>query len=109
MSKDYSASELILVVVISFLIAAPLNALIYAGTLEILWRWFLIQEYGTGPSLKAWFGISTIFSVLQVKSIPTKTEDVGPWWLLIRGILTALFVCGCGLLAGVAVRFVLDW
>ncbi len=58
-----------------------IGAMIQAAAMQRLWLWFLSAEYGTGPSLGAWYGISTIVA-LRVQSVVgdrSETDPVDPW------------------------------
>lgn len=41
-------------------------ALAQAATLAKLYAWFVMPQYGVGPSLATWYGISTIATLLIV-------------------------------------------
>lgn len=49
-----------------FAVAVPLSTIANAYGLSCIWRWFMSAEYGRGPSLGAWFGLSIIAVLLTV-------------------------------------------
>ncbi len=60
------------------LVMAPINALVSTFVLSQLWEWFVLRDYGDGPSRAAWFGLSTIFGVVMLPmliNMPDKPED----------------------------------
>lgn len=45
-------------------IGTTITSVIQAAVLGRLWIWFVATEYGQGPSMGAWFGISTILGLI---------------------------------------------
>ena len=52
------------------IVVSPITALISAATMSKLWEWFVLRDYGVGPSYAAWFGMNFILMVA-----------VSPWLL----------------------------
>ena len=46
------------------LVLSPITALLSAKTMHTLWGWFVARDYGDGPSLAAWFGLSEIATIV---------------------------------------------
>jgi ABC-type sugar transport system permease subunit len=42
------------------LFALLVNSLLQAWAMSVLWRWFAAPQYGSGPSIGAWFGLAMI-------------------------------------------------
>jgi hypothetical protein len=45
-------------------VVQPFVSLFVAWTLTVEWRWFLAEQYGPGPSLMSWFGLSLIAGLI---------------------------------------------
>jgi hypothetical protein len=106
-NNDESVLSIFVGLAIILIISGPLNAVIYAKTAGILWDWFLLKEYGSGPSTAAWFGISTIVGLLHIKK---SYEFEGP--ILARAFLAifiALFLCGLTLAAAWTTKAIVGW
>ena len=43
--------------------AATATTIILAGILKLLWSWFCVAQYGLGPTIVSWYGLSTIVVV----------------------------------------------
>ncbi len=57
------------------LVLSPVTAIISAKSMSILWDWFVLRDYGAGPSLAGWFGISTILGAAVSTSLVGVTRD----------------------------------
>jgi hypothetical protein len=107
MSRGESFLSAITGLLIIFVITGPLNAVIYAKTASVLWDWFLMKEYGSGPSTAAWFGISTIVGLLHIKK---SHEFEGS--LLARAlfmVLLTLLLCGVTLASAWLTKAIVGW
>lgn len=58
-----------------FVIAMPVSTVVDAFALSRVWRWFLSAQYGGGPSLGAWFGVSVIAVLLTLHLPHRKMPD----------------------------------
>jgi hypothetical protein len=56
-------------------VSSLLNALVQAWALRTVWRWFVAAEYGTGPSLGAWFGLASIAGVILTFHAVARSTD----------------------------------
>jgi hypothetical protein len=55
--------------VLLFVVAAiPVVGLISAWAMSKMWLWFLSGQYGSGPSIGAWYGVFAIYSFLNMSS-----------------------------------------
>lgn len=52
--------------IVWLLVSFPAVAIVEAAVLQTIWRWFLAAQYGAGPALGAWFGISMVVHVMTV-------------------------------------------
>ena len=52
-----------------FCISVLAGAFLRAWSLSLLWRWFETPQYGLGPSMGAWFGLSMIVEVVIVQRV----------------------------------------
>lgn len=102
-------STFILALMAAIIIAVPINAYFYAYTATILWDWFLAVQYGAGPTLAAWYGISTLFGLLQIKQNNTTTETSSLIVVILSSIFVTLLSCGLTLFAAFCVRKILGW
>lgn len=50
--------------VLAALVFTPVYALAAGAAFRLLWGWFVAAEYGPGPSIGAWVGISTILGLI---------------------------------------------
>lgn len=83
------------------------GSLLQAAIIAKLWSWFLYAQYGKGPTLGGWFGISVILNILTRHLMPQESEDmdlkdiviitIARWCLL---AVTALFALGIGAVFG---------
>lgn len=51
------------------LVLSPITAIIGAKSTSKIWEWFVARDYGPGPSLAAWFGISEIIAMLLAMAL----------------------------------------
>lgn len=108
MKSTSSWSSVALAFVVSLLILGPISSLIMASAFHTIWGWFIARDLGSGPSLAAWYGISTILSTIigtAVANLAEKqSEERSVWarvftrvvglWLGIAMGLGAMFVTG---------------
>ena len=61
-----------------FCVSSVVSALVHAWAMTKIWSWFVMAEYGTGPSMGAWFGISAILTLIisaATSTLQTKTDS----------------------------------
>jgi len=51
-------------ILLLIIVAIPASALLETVAARNVWSWFLATQYGPGPTLGAWFGISVTVSIL---------------------------------------------
>jgi hypothetical protein len=56
-------------------IANLITALVGAGSFRLLWGWFLARDYGSGPSLGAWYGASMIAGLIVYAWSPRRVDE----------------------------------
>ena len=113
MSSDSGAKFLdaIIGLALLFFITVPLGALAMTWTLETIWDWYLVPEFGEGPSNRSWFGISflasAVFSFMTEakKSDPEESVVLKALALTCHRVVLALILLG---MAGV-VRWMAGW
>jgi len=86
-------------------VSSMVTALLQSWMMQCLWRWFVAREYGSGPSMGAWFGLATIAGFVVHKNARTKTEtnheSVGE--IIWRGVNETLALwLACVLILGIA-------
>lgn len=64
--------------------SAMISALIQAWTITKLWTWFVAAEYGPGPSMGAWYGISIILGLIVGMAILKIDSKDEPWDVVIK-------------------------
>lgn len=96
------------------IVLSPISALVGAGTMSKLWEWFVARDYGSGPSMSAWFGISEIASVVLATALLNVTREKrgssdSPFMAVI-GQAVGMWV-GMALILGIAwvTGFALHW
>lgn len=99
--------------VLTWLVMAVLgSAMLNSWALSKLWLWFVSAQYGSGPTLAAWFGLAQIAQLVLVRDDLSKSTDgedgaitkmvsgtIGRW----IGVLLAL---GVSWLCGIAIGWV---
>lgn len=60
MDAKPSPLDIFIGLAIGVLVAAPLSALLLSWGASTLWGWFVQPQYGGGPSMAAWYGLSLI-------------------------------------------------
>jgi hypothetical protein len=106
-----TTSNIIGGLVIAFLLS-PLSALITAFYCTTLWRWFVEAEYGGGPSMPAWYGVSAILMILVHRRDRAADKEDGPKLsalFMARTWIDNQFVYGVAMCGVAFTRFVLGW
>lgn len=92
---------------------APISALIQAKAMSKLWEWFVARDYGTGPSMAAWYGLAGVFSLAITPSLLGMTKEKKDESKPIESVLSRAIGMwiGTGLLLCFAwfVGFLLHW
>lgn len=57
------------------LLAIPAGVLIRTFVLSRLWFYFLSRQYGTGPTMGGWFGLSVISTLMTVSLAKEKKNE----------------------------------
>lgn len=73
---------------------APVLAALKAWTAATVWRWFLAEQFGPGPSIGAWFGIMAIaWLVLHGVATQKPDKDQSPIAIVATHATAAVLVC----------------
>lgn len=56
-------------------IGSIVTSLIQSAVLSKIWTWFVAFEYGPGPSMGSWFGISTILGLIVSMVLSSMISD----------------------------------
>ena len=67
----------------------PVTAYAESWVMSKNWEWFLQDRFGPGPSMGAWFGISTIFGLMIGRRLVLLAKDPS-WDRPIQIVTTAL-------------------
>ncbi len=83
-----------------FLIAVPTSAFLQAWTAHNMWSWFLAAQYGPGPTLGAWFGVTVIVSLLTRGLKREPATDIGKLGELVSATIESwVFLLGLSALS----------
>lgn len=96
------------------LVISPITALMSAATMSKLWEWYVVRDYGAGPSYASWFGLSVILgiaigpSLMNVAEKPVD-EKVSPIARVIVRTLSVWIAFPIVLFMAWVVGFALHW
>lgn len=97
MSRENSALDIIIGITLAFLVCAPVCALVTAWGAGVVWDWFLLAEFGKGPSAAAWFGVSLIAGLMlhgvARKAAPEDSGVIATITILTIGHVLAVLMC----------------
>ena len=91
-------------------ISTLVSALLNSWTMATLWRWFAAVQYGSGPSLGAWFGLAVI-ARLALQGVPDfQSAADTPWSKVVKNKVMAwlfvLFTLGVAWCVGAVVGWI---
>lgn len=93
---------------------SPVSALLFSAVLSLVWKWFILTQYGPGPSYQTWYGISLLWQLLSWTIAKEKTTDISDKNISVvaRSVIATLvnwILIGIVLLVSLFVRFALGW
>lgn len=105
--------KLLIGLVLSVFVLAPVGAIVEASTFQALWSWFAASQYGSGPSLGAWFGVAVIFGVaLNIALVNVPREKNDPTKILLELVTRNVEIwigCACVLASSWITGHLLGW
>ena len=106
-----SGLDIFVGLVLAIMLVMPINAVLYANTAVVIWDWFLTPQYGSGPSLAGWYGISIIVGLLTIhlNSRKDETEVDSVTAVAIISVVKAVIVCLLTLGSAALVRTIAGW
>lgn len=96
MFEKKSPLEVFIGIILIFFVVVPITAIIESATAVQLWEWFLVDEYGKSPSYGAWFGLTSILTILTLtfkKEVP-KIEGG-----IVAYVISIILICAVSCLA----------
>lgn len=110
--KQQDPRDAILAILFGMLLF-PFTGMLRALAFQLLWSWFLVQ-YGEGPTLQSWFGISVLYSLSAgFGREPVEEKPDVPPKSLVRGMLEktlfSLLTLGALLVSAAVARVVWGW
>ncbi len=62
----------------------PINAYVTAWTLSRAWSWLIETQYGPGPKMGTWFGLSLIAGIVIRDKMPSRRDEMRSRDLIVR-------------------------
>jgi len=107
--SDSSGLDIFIGLALAFLVAAPICALVTAATAETLWAWFMAPQYGRGPSMAAWYGVSLLVALMTARVKRERVETESVIAAAIVEILACVFIALALLATAALVRKMNGW
>lgn len=91
-------------------ILSPFTGMLHALTFRLLWSWFLAQQYGEGPTLRTWFGISAITSLLAgIRHAESKNSGESLSAMIANSVFVSALLLGVVIATGAVARMIWGW
>lgn len=104
--------DLVLAILIGVLIT-PFTGMVYALACRLLWGWFVAPQYGDGPTLETWFGVSALYGVIvaigQARHDSAKPLPSGVIGYVVKSATTGLMLLGVAIAAAAMARVIWGW
>jgi hypothetical protein len=97
----------IVITVLVAMLLSPFSGMVRALAFRLLWGWFLAPQYGDGPTLRAWFGVSILITLLTYRLDSTSGKSSVS--SVITNTFVHFFMLGSIIVAATMARFVWGW
>jgi hypothetical protein len=88
---------------------SPFTGMLRAIVYQILWNWFLATQYGEGPTLKTWFGIGALCSLIAFRQAASGDLPGNPVRRMFDSAIIGSLMLGAALVAAAMARVVWGW